>query len=260
VLKVFKRNVVTAIKRLGFYSKFLIIREIFGYKRRVVAEETTRLADFYSEFVDESDLVFDIGANLGNRIRAFLELKARVIAIEPQQSLFPYLNFVFGKKVALEQVAVGSTSGNRTIYLSSLHTLTTLNTDFVSMKEELNPELKFMASEVKVVTMDELIEKHGCPNFCKIDVEGYELEVLKGLSKKIPKISIEFNSPKLNNQTIQCLSLLKRFGDLSCNYSFKESLVFESKTELSCEEMQEIVRANFSSSTTVYGDIYIKYK
>ena len=46
--------------------------------------------------------------------------------------------------------------------------------------------------EVAVTTLDELIARHGRPRFCKLDVEGFEAEVLRGLSAPIPALSLEY--------------------------------------------------------------------
>ena len=50
-----------------------------------------RLKGFYSGFIGKGDLVFDIGAHLGNRSEAWLALGARVIAAEPQPICVQYL-------------------------------------------------------------------------------------------------------------------------------------------------------------------------
>ena len=43
-----------------------------------------RLARFYRQFVGPGTLCFDVGAHLGNRSRCWLNLGARVVAVEPQ--------------------------------------------------------------------------------------------------------------------------------------------------------------------------------
>jgi hypothetical protein len=48
--------------------------------------------------------------------------------------------------------------------------------------------------EVPVTTLDALIDAHGVPSFIKIDVEGFEGEVLAGLTKPVTALSFEFTT------------------------------------------------------------------
>jgi hypothetical protein len=57
---------------------------------RLTLEDANRLR-FYSEFIQADSLVFDVGANLGNRTKIFLRLGARVVAFEPQAACAEYL-------------------------------------------------------------------------------------------------------------------------------------------------------------------------
>ena len=63
----------------------------------------------YGRFIVRGDLVFDVGAHVGDRIAAFRRLGARVVAVEPQPALVRTLKLLYGRDraVAIEPVAVG---------------------------------------------------------------------------------------------------------------------------------------------------------
>ena len=67
------------------------------------------------------------------------------------------------------------------------------------------------AIEVDVITLDDLIRLYGCPCYCKIDVENFEYEVLCGLSRSIPYISIEF-AKEFFESTLRCLNRFTLLG------------------------------------------------
>ena len=67
----------------------------------------------YRCFVQRGDLVFDIGAHVGDRVAAFRRLGARVVAIEPQPAFVKVLKLLFGRisDVTIEATAVGRDAG-----------------------------------------------------------------------------------------------------------------------------------------------------
>ena len=67
----------------------------------------------YGGFVNRGDLVFDIGAHVGDRIAAFRRLGARIVAVEPQPALVKTLKLLYGRKsdVTIEATAVGRQAG-----------------------------------------------------------------------------------------------------------------------------------------------------
>jgi hypothetical protein len=112
---------------------------------------------------------------------------------------------------------------------------------------------------IEQTTIDNLIEKFGNPAFIKIDVEGYELEVLKGLSKETNLISFEYTVPEQTKKTIECINLFKLINKtIECNYSLGESMEFQLENWISDSDMINLIQSkNFP---TTVGDIYIKRK
>ncbi|MEO6303175.1 MAG: FkbM family methyltransferase, partial [Bacteroidia bacterium] len=152
---------------------------------------------FYSTFLSENDLVFDVGANLGNRVEVFLSLKTMVVAIEPQTYCFEYLKTKFAGNISLLKIALGAKKDKMTMYINSRSsTISSLSKDWVNaMKNSRFSDQEWdKTTEVNVDTLDNLILQHGLPRFIKIDVEGFETEVLKGLSTSVPIISFEYTT------------------------------------------------------------------
>jgi FkbM family methyltransferase len=157
-----------------------------------------RLRRLYREFLRPGDLAFDVGAHVGDRTRCFARLGARVIAVEPQPDLAARLRrrFAGDPKVAVVESALGAARGRATLFLSRGNpTVTTLSARWI---ERVQGTLGFERvtwqdrREVPVTTLDDLIARHGLPRFCKIDVEGFEAEVLHGLSEPLPALSLEY--------------------------------------------------------------------
>ncbi len=71
------------------------------------------MLDFYGQFVRPGDLCFDVGASVGSRTAVFLELGARVVALEPEERCVAVLRRRFrGRPVEIVAGAAGSQSGS----------------------------------------------------------------------------------------------------------------------------------------------------
>jgi FkbM family methyltransferase len=181
----------------------------------------------YSQFVSAGDVCFDLGAHVGNRTAALLALGARVVALEPQPLPAATLRRLHGRnpRLNLLQLAVGERAGEASMLVSArTPTVSTLSADWAG---EVSRTPGFAGVDwgqrvaVKVTTLDELIREFGVPVFCKIDVEGFELEVLRGLSSAIPLISFEY-VPAAKGRALACLDRLAELGDYSFNLMTSE--------------------------------------
>jgi FkbM family methyltransferase len=160
-----------------------------------------RLRRFYRQFVSEGDLCFDLGAHIGRHSAAFLALGARVIAIEPQPACVRCLRRRFrrqGDRAVVVAAAVGEAPGVATLHINRLQpTMSTLAGEEwrQAMAEAARlPHGWDRRLMVNVITLEQLIQDFGEPAFVKIDVEGYEEEVLRGLARPVAALSFEFVS------------------------------------------------------------------
>ena len=216
--------------------------------------------NFYSEFIENEDLCFDIGAHKGHRTNIFLNLKARVVAVEPQYELYKYLKIKFKNQIQAINCGIGSKPGSATFFINEYSSLSTFSESWIteSFNERFGNAKWKDKKKIKIMTLDQLIQKYGRPEFCKIDVEGYESEVLKGLSEPISYISFEFMTPENSNLVSECLSLVKSISPNCCiNYSLEDTMEFV------WDNWIEIDSAIIKLETDVinkslWGDIYVK--
>lgn len=197
-----------------------LARSMWAYRR---PGRLPGLMALYRPFVQEGGLAFDIGAHLGDRTRAFRRLGASVVAVEPQPSMMRWLRRFHGRDsgVILMEQAVGARPGRGRLALSETHpAVASLSKGWRS--EVTSKHAGFAAVrwsreiEVAITTLDELIDRHGLPDFCKIDVEGHESDVLEGLSQPLPALSVEFVAGALP-RTQACIDRLEALGEYRYN-------------------------------------------
>lgn len=143
----------------------------------------------FREFVKDKDLVFDVGANRGDAARQLLSLGAEVICIEPQKHLADQLTLL---NVTVHQAAVGAHAGFMDLYSSSDDRFASLRADWLDGHRALWDWPSRTTTTVPVVTLDLLISQHRLPEFIKIDTEGHEDDVIRGLSTPVPALSFEY--------------------------------------------------------------------
>ncbi|OFY84084.1 MAG: hypothetical protein A3K10_09680 [Bacteroidetes bacterium RIFCSPLOWO2_12_FULL_31_6] len=216
--------------------------------------------EFYRQFIQPGDLCFDVGANIGNRTVIFLELGAKVIAIEPQQKCYEKLIKRFGNKIELVTKGLGEKESVEKLYVSELSAISSFSKEHIEvMKEDRFKGTNWNTSvDIEMTTLDTLLDKYGTPVFCKIDVEGYEYDVLKGLSKPLKTISLEYIVPENLQVLINCINHLNKLGSIECNYSFAEKMNLSLSNWISGKEMLNYIQTKEFLDTS-WGDIYVRF-
>jgi FkbM family methyltransferase len=201
------------------------------------------------QFIKAGDLAFDVGANIGDRTEILLSLGASVVAFEPQPICAREISARGNERLTVVQKAVGETEGTARLHLKSANVQSSLMPDWQG------DDVGVMT--VSVTTLDKAIEQFGLPSFCKIDVEGFEAYVLRGLSRRIPAISLEYHCDNRGIEKVrECLDLLSKLGSYSVNLIGQENTILLSSNWLAVPEFiksfPDCAKGNF------WGDLFVR--
>ena len=224
-----------------------------------------RQQEVYRSLIGRNDVVFDIGANIGNRSAVFMSFCKRVIAVEPQNHIFEQLKGRFrGSNVTTINTAIGAKPGTAKIHYPTdgslgRHGVGTLSQEFM---EAMGPKIFNLdkgwdaVQDVTVMTLDQLIAQHGVPGFIKLDIEGYEFEAVRGLSRKVNALSFEFH-PQLSDEYQRVIGDLMRLGFSVFNCCLAETFQWELPVWVSGDRIIEYLE-RFAGCQEIYGDVYAK--
>ncbi len=159
---------------------------MFMLKNQICYEPA--IQDKAKRHIHKSNLIFDIGGNIGQYALFFSKLvgdDGKVISIEPDFKNFAFLQFNINinnlKNVSCLHCGIGATYGSIEFFRDTETGVRMGSFDKVFVRENF----KGFTEVVETKTIDSLIMDYGIPDFVKIDVEGFEYQVVSGLTKAL---------------------------------------------------------------------------
>ena len=213
----------------------------------------------YRAYINPGDLVFDVGAHVGDRISSFRRIGARVIALEPQPLLQRALHLIHGNDpgVLLLAAAAGPEVSAQTLHINTQNpTVSTLSSAFLIEAlgaEGWQNQTWDATLTVPTVTLDSLIGKFGSPAFIKIDIEGYEDEALRGLTQSVAALSFEFTTIA-RDVAQRCLKSVAALGEYKFNVALGESQRLQFESNVTATQMSEYLELLPHAANS--GDVY----
>lgn len=207
------------------------------------------------KYLKPGDLFFDVGAHLGEKSLPFIRKNIKTIMVEPLPFCIDKLQKKFVQNPLVKIIPKGLGEKKTQAKLNVNKDMPTVSTFTEHWKEGRFSDLKWEQKiEVGITTLDILINNYGEPNYIKIDVEGSELNVIKGLSKKVGIISFEVTS-EFFDDALNCLDHLKKIGYKQFTFSIGESEQFFCNwSDLEIILVQ--INNEISKDKFFWGDIY----
>ncbi|WP_435138740.1 FkbM family methyltransferase [Formosa sp. A9] len=199
-----KTFIYTTISKLvkKLYKNTVVSKTIKGFNSVIYYEKAQHLNFLFQKeanyeghllqairrYIKRGDVIFDIGANIGQYALPFSELvgkEGKIVAFEPDSKNYAFLQFNVQvnkcANVICENYGLGATETVQEFYRD-----TETGGRKGSFKlEYVEDSYTGITEQVVINTLDSAIATFGAPNFIKIDIEGFEADVLSGLTKQL---------------------------------------------------------------------------
>jgi len=237
---------------LGFYRQ---ARTLYRYLNQSERDAYTSDKKFYAQLLPQKGLLcFDVGANIGRMTQVLLELGNKVIAFEPQPDCIREIEArcgQYGPRLHIEPVGLSDSPGAASLFVRELSGQSSLMSTWEGVVSG--------SISIPLSTLDAAIEKFGLPYYCKIDVEGWELQVLRGLTQPLPLLSFEFhqNDGKMES-AYACLDRLSALSSIKVNLTPREQSHLALDEWVGPDQFKDIFEKEFNDKERFhYGDIYV---
>lgn len=241
----------------GYLKKSALWKKISHsdlYKSFRFPEEYKRLQEepnFYKKFLKmhpaKDNLIFDVGANRGHKSVIFSKLSRKVISFEPSEKLYLFLKERFkNTNVAVYNCALGSENTETELYIvednEAYNSLNKKHFETTTASRGIATMNTVKHQKIKVRVLEDFIKKNGVPKYIKIDVEGYEYEVIQGLKTAVALLSFEANLPEFCEESVQTIEYLESLDHKGYKYNFATVHSFLLENFVQKDKAKEFIR------------------
>jgi FkbM family methyltransferase len=205
-------------------------------------------------------LVIDIGANVGNTVEEFLNSSEQVICFEPNPALVSHLkNRFFKRPVVVDGRGVSNHRGKQIFKISNTNTISTFSEDWINNSRFTDLYDWKREVEVETITMDDIIDEYGIPDYIKLDIEGYEYEVLTSFSKLLPNTVFAFEwAEEQKNKINLIINHLTNLGYNQFSYTEADSIKLDEDIDWKSYHDFNLLEELYPERKEKWGMIYFK--
>jgi len=206
------------------------------------------------------NLVFDIGSNVGTTVEFFSQKANKVIGFEPNPRLVEILRKRFNNRnVIIDSRGLSNEIGEKKFRIANADTISTFSEDWVNNSRFTGGYSWNEGIIVDTTTLDSVIEQYGTPDYIKIDVEGYEFEVLTSLTKVLENTIISFEwAEEQKNKIEQTIKYLFNLGYKKFSYTEADKILMDVEIDWRTIDKLNLIENLDDQRKDKWGMIYVK--
>tara|TARA_A100001015_G_scaffold314803_1_gene425089 strand:- start:613 stop:1350 length:738 start_codon:yes stop_codon:yes gene_type:complete len=232
------------IKKIKDYFRYSFLHYLFlNFKNPKYISWLKEEYLFHKKFLDKESMIFDLGANLGDKTHIFLKFSKKVICYEPENKMFNILSHRFKtKRVVVNKKIISNKEKNLKFLIpKDNEAYSTINEK--SLKQFKHISKNKISSQIKKsTTINKEITKFGKPNYIKIDCEGAEKKILENLNFKIKIISFELNLPYFYKDGKKILNYFSKKFNSKFNIRIHDEFKFKFKKNVNKKKCLDFLK------------------
>lgn len=172
-------------------------------------------------------ILFDIGANHGKYTDANIKKYSSFVLVEANPMLCQELQLKYKDNPKIIIInAIASNKENETFYISNADQISTADLAWVNNSRFTKDYHWQPFQGIQTVSLDTLLQSFPEVTHIKVDVEGYEYNVIQSLHTKVPLLSFEWAEEK-KEEILLTLVYLERLGFTQFHIQFEDTYTYE---------------------------------